>query len=142
MSNSKKLMLTALAVIFLIGATPLFADLDGIWEGYGEGSCETPAGTIIYPWQTWNGTVDEYGYFSGEWEDSDGNQGTFEGCMASLNPPVCPGVWTWRDDSSLEPIEMGLFQMVFYEVQGTCNGEWWPYSGAQGGTMWGWSIGD
>ncbi|TKJ43653.1 hypothetical protein CEE36_02925 [candidate division TA06 bacterium B3_TA06] len=151
MSNSKKLMLTALAVIFLIGATPLFAELDGIWEGYGEGSCETPAGIIIYPWQTWNGSLESW-LFTGHWQDLDGSSGGFQGAVISLaksvEPPYhtvahCEGTWTWMDPSGLEPLEMGPFNMEFNLDIDTCWGNWYSYSSPGiGGTMWGWRIGD
>ena len=149
MHNSKKLLIAALAVILLIGATPLFADLEGTWEGNGEGSCETPTGIIIYPWETWNGDVLN-GAFDGNWEDPDGNHGTFHGGITSFFTTVppsytfagCEGTWTWIDPSGLEPIELGSFWMTFNVDLDICWGEWLPYTNAQGGTMWGWRIGD
>ena len=69
MSNSKKLMLTALAVILLLGATPLFAQPVGTWEGTGEGWCPFPVpypSEYMKPWQTWKGRLepdpDQVGY--------------------------------------------------------------------------------
>lgn len=148
MRNSKKLII-ALAVILAIGATPIAADLDGIWEGYGEGSCETPTGIIIYPWETWNGTV-ENGTFEGVWEDSDDNYGDFLGSITHFytpEPPTytfahCEGTWTWVDPEGAAPTEMGDFSMEFNLGLDTCWGEWLPYTNAQGGTMWGWRIED
>jgi hypothetical protein len=149
MNNPKKLLI-ALAVIFLVGATPALADLDGIWEGYGEGWCYAPAGSIIlHPWQSWNGTVKE-GVFSGFWTDNEGNSGGFDGSILyffTTNPPSytfagCEGTWTWDDPSGLEPVELGGFHMTFNVDLDTCWGNWWPYDGSQGGTMWGWRIGD
>jgi hypothetical protein len=150
MSDYKKLLITALAVILLAGATPLAAELDGTWEGNGEGSCETPTGIIIYPWETWYGDVLN-GAFDGNWEDPDGNYGTFHGGIIffyiSVEPPSytmahCEGTWTWMSPDGLEPIEMGGFSMEFNLGLEICDGEWWPYSGAEGGTMWGWRIGN
>jgi len=149
MSNSKKLLIAALAVIFLAGATPALADLDGVWEGYGNGSCYTPNNTLIYPWQIWNGSLESW-LFTGQWQDLDGSSGDFYGsitCFFTPEPPTytfagCEGTWTWIDPSGLEPIELGSFWMTFNVDLDTCWGEWWPYSGAEGGTMWGWRIGD
>jgi len=150
MSNSKKLLIAAFAVIFLIGATPLFAELDGIWEGYGEGSCYAPDGTLIYPWQNWIGDVLN-GTFEGVWEDSDGNYGDFHGGIISfyisVEPPShtfahCEGTWTWVSSEGTIPIEMGPFSMEFNLDLETCDGEWWSYSGpGLGGHMWGERIG-
>ena len=150
MSNSKKLLIAALAVIFLLGATPLAAELDGIWEGYGEGSCETPAGIIIYPWQNWNGTV-ENGTFEGVWEDSDGNYGDFHGGIIyfyiSVEPPShtfahCEGTWTWVRSEGTIPIETGGFSMESNLDLETCEGEWSSCANSEFGTMWGYRIGD
>jgi hypothetical protein len=148
MKNSKALII-ALAVIFLVGATPALADLDGVWEGYGSGSYYLPDGSMIHPWQSWNGTVKE-GVFSGSWQDEDGNTGGFTGgiiCFYTTNPPSytfahCAGTWTWDDPSGLEPVELGSFNMEFNVDLDTCWGNWLPYNNLQGGTMWGWRIGD
>ena len=88
MSNSKKLLIV-FAVILAVGATPLFAELDGTWEGYGDGSCYAPDGTLIYPWQTWYGDVLN-GTFEGVWEDWDGNYGDFHGGIIYFYTPVEP----------------------------------------------------
>jgi hypothetical protein len=147
MQHSKKLMV-ALAVIFLVWATPALADLDGVWEGYGNGSCYAPDGSLIHPWQTWNGEVAD-GTFEGYWQDDDGSSGGFTGgiiCFYTPNPPTytfahCEGSWTWISPDG-ELFEMGDFNMEFNLGLDTCWGNWWPYTGAQGGTMWGWRIGN
>ena len=68
MSNSKKILIAALAVIFLAGATPALAD-PVYWSGSGEEVPweESPC-HIVYPWLDWHGTLMN-GSFQGEWED-------------------------------------------------------------------------
>ncbi|TKJ43644.1 hypothetical protein CEE36_02880 [candidate division TA06 bacterium B3_TA06] len=151
MSNSKKLLI-ALAVILAVGATPLLAQLEGPWAGNGEGSCKTPTGITIYPWQEWDGFV-ENGAFDGSWWDGD-NGGNFHGDIISISTPVppaephdvayCEGTWTWVNDEG-EEISMGQFWMNFDLLYGTCEGEWWPCNRPEPwgpGIMWGWRIGD
>ncbi len=147
MSNSKKLLIAALAVIFLLGATPLAAELDGVWAGHGNGTYEPPSGIVpIHPWQTWEGLV-ESGAFDGSWWDSEGYYGNFHGDIIYLSQEVahCKGEWTWIDESCYPPreITVGPFEMDFHYVIETCRGAWWSEDTVvPQGHMWGWWIGD
>ncbi|TKJ43648.1 hypothetical protein CEE36_02900 [candidate division TA06 bacterium B3_TA06] len=142
MSNSKKLLIAALAVIFLAGATPLAAQLAGVWAGTGEGCC-SPPGTTIYPWQTWKGEIpNSQDVFSGKWWDADSNRGTFHGkiIISSVTEAYCEGIWN-LDDPSGASIIGGDFKMTFYILEGTCEGTWisiWPT--ALPATMRGWKV--
>ncbi|TKJ43642.1 hypothetical protein CEE36_02870 [candidate division TA06 bacterium B3_TA06] len=142
MSNFKKLTIAALAVIFLIGATPIAAELDGIWEGHGDGTWRPPSGIVpVHPWQTWKGTV-ENGRFYGEWYDSTGAHGRFQGVIPSLTQEVayCEGFWTWVDEGCDPPreITVGPFEMDFHYVIETCRGAWWSeLTAVPQGHMWG-----
>lgn len=128
MSNPKKILLTGLVVIFLVGTTPLAAQLDGFWAGTGTGCCH-PEGTIItiYPWQTWDGFVVNHEVFYGEWEDSLGHHGTFEGRVVQIDPTyaVFEGTWRWTDPTILIiPPVIGEFHMDFDILGRVCKGEW------------------
>jgi hypothetical protein len=94
MNRPQKILITALAVVILLGAAPAFADLDGVWAGEGEGSCCAPDNTIIYPWQIWEGEVAE-GVFEGEWYNDDGSHGGFSGGIIYFYVSVEPGAHTW-----------------------------------------------
>jgi len=136
MSNSKKLILTALAVILLLGATPLFAQPVGTWEGTGEGWCPFPVpypSEYMNPWQTWKGRLEpdpnQVGYiFFGDWYDASEEHGSFKG-RAILETPTeisCRGDWYWWDERSLPPrvYHMGTFNMAFRRDGRSCRGEW------------------
>jgi hypothetical protein len=144
MRNLKRIVI-AMAVIFLVGATPALAELDGTWAGEGEGWCCAPDGSIIYAWQTWIGEVAK-GAFKGHWEDSDGNGGTFEGGIIYLNEytAYCKGKWTWISPDGATPIVMGPFDMLLHylDEDETCGGTWTTPDAAVLGTMWGERIGD
>jgi len=137
MHKTKKTILTALAVILLLAATPAFAQLAGTWAGVGAGSAHPP-GTVIYPWQEWKGFIpDSEDAFYGEWCDADGNHGKFKG---KLVPSPIPeerhfkGYWTWDDPSSVSK-KAGDFHMVFYFLEDYCKGTWtsiWPSPGFPG----------
>ena len=141
MSNPKKLLIAALAVIFLAGATPLAAQLPGTWQGTGTGSTQTPTERpfLIYPWQTWGGTL--HGLeFTGMWVDQRGFHGCFRGETPPISPPefaVYRGEWTWINDETGDTITMGTFEMTFFFLEDTCEGEWWRYCTPDHGTMTG-----
>ena len=147
MHNSKKLILAALAVVLLLGAAPLAAQIAGTWEGTGRGSCYPHPSTVIYPWQTWVGEIpNSEDVFSGEWRDSEGNHGIFKGEIewTSVIVAICNGSWYWFDPTgpSHEPVYGGDFEMKFYVLEEICEGTWtsiWPSPGMPG-TMRGWKI--
>ncbi|TET23355.1 MAG: hypothetical protein E3J71_03055 [Candidatus Stahlbacteria bacterium] len=148
MSNSKKILIAALAVIFLAGATPIAAQIAGTWEGTGRGCCYPRLSTVIYPWQEWKGEIpNSQDVFTGEWWDADGNHGTFKGAVEfSVIPELAyaEGEWTWYDPTgpSHEPLYGGDFEMTFYILEGRCEGTWtsiWP-SPSDHGTMRGRKI--
>jgi hypothetical protein len=146
MSNSKKLLLTALAVVLLLGAAPLAAQIAGTWEGTGRGSCYPYPSTVIYPWQEWKGEIpNSEDAFSGEWWDANDNHGTFEGeiLWISTDVAICNGEWTWYDPTgSDDPVYGGDFEMKFYVYERECTGTWttiWP-SPSEQGTMRGWKV--
>ena len=132
MSNSKKLLITALAVIFLVGAGPVFAQFGGFWAGTGTGCCHPESTTItIYPWQRWGGFVEYDERFHGEWEDSLGHQGTFEGRVVQIDSiyAVFEGTWEWTFFTPpvyppIIPPVIGEFHMDFDRLTYTCRGEW------------------
>jgi hypothetical protein len=142
MRNSKKLIITALAVILLLGATPLAAQLAGTWAGTGRGSCCPHPGVTIYPWQEWKGEIpNSEDVFTGEWWDSNGNQGIFKGEIdwPSITVAVAKGSWYWYDPTGpAKPVYGGDFEMKFYPMASIppyCNGTWtsiWPSPGLPG----------
>ena len=142
MSNSKKILLTGLAVILLLGATPLAAQIAGTWEGTGTSCCCPHPGTIIYPWQKWVGEIpNSEDVFTGEWKDSLDNRGTFKGeiLWISTTVAIARGSWYWFDPTgpSHEPVYGGDFEMKFYVYERECTGTWtsiWP-SPCEQGTM-------
>jgi len=135
MHKTKKTILTALAVILLLAATPGFAQLAGTWAGTGRGDCYPRPGVVIYPWQEWKGFIpNSEDVFSGEWWDADGNHGTFKGTPVPSPIPEerrFEGKWTWYDPLSPtpDPVVGGKFKMTFYFLDGWCEGNWtsiWP----------------
>ena len=146
MSNSKKLLIAALAVIFLAGATPLTAQLAGTWAGEGEGWCPFPVpypSEYMKPWQNWKGFIpNSEDVFTGEWWDGDNKRGNFKGEIIFISPEdaYCKGEWTWLDERFYPPREyyMGPFSMKFKLVEKLyCYGEWQGHlpSGIYSGTM-------
>jgi hypothetical protein len=142
MSNSKKLLIAALAVILAVGATPLFAELEGTWAGDGRGFIVDPSGIpsdTVYVWQHWEGTVRD-GDFWGEWSDADGHHGKFKGgiILMSITEAYCEGEWLWIDDSVEPPVIRlrGSFDMIFRyrDDDETCSGNWY-YNNVQHGNM-------
>ena len=142
MLNSKKIILAALAVILLLGATPAFAQLAGTWAGTGTGAAYPPCHPPIYPWQNWKGEIPlTQDIFTGDWYDADGNNGIFKGEIewVSITVALCKGRWYWFDPTgpSHEPIYGGDFEMKFYVLEEYCEGKWtsiWP-SPSDHGTM-------
>jgi hypothetical protein len=140
MSTPKKLLLTGLAVILLLGATPLAAQLAGTWAGTGEGCCCPRPGVVIYPWQEWKGEIpNSQDVFYGEWCDADGNHGRFEGKPIPSIPEIAVfrGFWTWETPQGI--FRGGEFKMIFYFMSSEpyCEGTWtsiWP-SPCPPGTM-------
>ncbi len=153
MSNSKKILIAALAVIFLAGATPLAAEY---WMGNGEEiPWEEPGGLIVYPWLEWSGTLVD-GVFSGKWEDPTSGDGeippdtvfrVFSGSIIYFYTPYeggptfahCEGEWNIAYLNRM--LICGPFSMEFNITDGTCEGSWESFDGFCG-TMWGWRIGD
>jgi hypothetical protein len=131
MPNLKRVILTALAVILVVGATPAAAQLVGTWAGEGTGCCSPNPWIVIYPWQNWKGEIPEdEDVFKGEWWDADGNHGSFFGKPAPFSTPeskIYQGYWTWEPSSGI--YKGGEFTMTFYFLEGECKGTWnsiWP----------------
>ncbi len=142
MHKVKKLLLAMLAVVMLLGATPLFAELEGTWAGEGRGFFIYPAGIpsdTVYVFQRWEGVV-RNGEFRGEWSDADGHSGKFRGriILMSLTEAYCEGEWLWIDTSVDPPVirARGPFNMTFYyrDEDETCSGNWF-YNNVHRGTM-------
>ena len=132
------LLLVAVPLICL-AAGPL-CPIVGTWAGEGSGSAYPP-GTIIYPWQYWNGEVTDDGKtFHGEWNDETGNFGKFKGKIfwISLDTAVATGAWTWIHPSSVSK-KAGDFKMTFKAYEKVCKGEWTTIylSTSPKGYMWG-----
>ncbi|TKJ43651.1 hypothetical protein CEE36_02915 [candidate division TA06 bacterium B3_TA06] len=148
MSNPKKILIAALAVIFLAGATPLLAQLNGTWAGEGEGVCSPPppipTDFPIYAWQNWKGLVEDNEVFYGEWYDNRCNNGTFKGEIVFVTPEdaYCEGEWHWFDERYDPPrvYYMGPFSMKFKLEEAICYGEWRTYYSNESGTMKGEKI--
>ncbi len=130
MSNIKKIVLSLVAIVLLLGASSVSASLAGTWRGEGTGSCFPHPGMEIYPWQDWKGEISEKeDIFKGEWRDKAGNHGTFEG---KLVPSPIPeerrfeGEWTWDDPLSMSilPVVGGKFKMIFCIYSKECKGTW------------------
>ncbi len=150
----RKIIPVVAAAIILFWGAPLFADLDGLWEGEGKGYCyppfPTPYAYTIYAWQKWSGCVENKEVFYGKWEDEKGNYGQFEGKILPVSPSdkyvIGEGKWTWFNVFGKEPeeITMGPFTMYFYYNDDYCEGKWWTdYSPSiKIGTMTGKRIGD
>ncbi len=132
-----KISMASLAMIVIVAAAPLAAQVAGAWGGVGDGEAYPPTGDIIYPWQNWTGEIptDEE-TFSGSWWDADGSHGTFYGVQGpSISPVIAvfSGTWTW--ENSDEIVKGGEFTMNFYLLYGTCSGTWtsvWPSPGTPG----------
>ncbi len=147
MSTPKKILLTGLAVILLLGATPIAAQIAGTWEGTGEGCCCPRLSTVIYPWQNWIGAIPlTQDVFTGEWWDADCNHGIFKGeiLWISTDVAISNGRWYWYDPtgSDPQPVYGGDFEMKFYVYERECTGTWtsiWP-SPCEQGTMRGWKV--
>ena len=149
MSNCKKLIIAALAVIFLVGATPALAD-PVYWSGTGERiPWEESPGHIVYPWFQWHGTLMN-GSFQGEWEECTDKYPTypFFGSIIYYYTPGddgptfahCEGDWC-IDFGNGTLLECGWFTMEFNMTEGTCEGHWESFDGFIG-TMWSWGAGD
>lgn len=144
MLSGKRIAIAAFALL-MIAVTPIFAELDGNWEGQGEGTWNPPSGIIpLHPWENWEGTVKE-GVFNGTWYDSEGYTGDFYGTITAISPTTayCEGTWSWNDASGITSI--GPFWMTFnYETE-LCKGTWSSYDAVSAeplGTMWGERVGD
>lgn len=141
----RKLLLSALAAMLIIGATPAFAQIAGPWEGTGTGICQPPfpsPSKAMGPWRVWTGEIpDDESTFSGDWHDDWGFHGTFYGENIAGTPDeaIFTGTWTVIDDNSGDIYEMGTFYMHFPYAGKACHGEWWIYTAAAPrGTMTGW----
>ena len=146
MRNLQKTILGAVALVLLLSAVPVSADLIGTWAGTGTGNCHPRNSVVIYPWSVWEGQVfvseeEDATIFVGEWEDELGNHGTFRGRVLPISTApderICRGRWTWYDPDgvSVEPVVGGQFRMVFHPEEAVCEGIWtsiWPSSSAQG----------
>jgi hypothetical protein len=133
----RKIIHVAFVALFLLSATPAFAQLYGTWAGSGDGYCFPPDTKIIYPWQNWKGTIPDPSSgakfkFTGEWYDELGNSGRFVGSPVPSIPEVTAfrGTWYWYDPSGAsDPVYGGDFEMIFYFMKGYCKGTWttiWP----------------
>ncbi|MBN2379650.1 hypothetical protein JXM67_07610 [candidate division WOR-3 bacterium] len=146
MRRTQKIILVALTMILLLGATPVFTEIEGKWKGTGTGNCHPHPGMIIFPWSVWEGKVyvsedENITILEGEWKDELGNHGTFQGrfLLVSSSPDerICTGRWTWFDPTvnTAEPVFGGKFRMVFHPEEAVCEGNWtsiWVSSGAIG----------
>lgn len=143
----RKILLTAVAVTVMLGATPLFAQLAGVWEGTGTGNAYPHPGVVIYPWQNWQGEIPAtQDVFTGEWYDSLGNHGIFKGEVEFSPIPeiaYAKGSWYWYDPTgTADPVYGGDFEMTFWFLNERCNGIWntiWP-SSSDRGTMKGYKV--
>jgi hypothetical protein len=145
----RKIILIALAAMFIIGATPALAQVAGVWEGTGSGNAHPHPGVVIYPWQQWTGEIPKtLDVFSGKWSDKAGNYGIFEGKQVPSIPEIVAfkGSWYWNDPDgpSDKPVYGGDFEMRFHFMGGNfwCEGTWttiWISSSAKG-TMKGWKV--
>jgi hypothetical protein len=150
MFNTKKLLTVVVAAVFLAAAAPLSAELEGHWEGEGDGWCYSPDGSNIpvYAWQTWQGDVDlgSIVSFTGTWADEVGHEGGFSGSIIALSQTtaICQGTWTLVTPDGAQPIVMGPFHMTFHYAayQETCEGYWSTPEAVIMGTMWGERTGD
>lgn len=136
--HNRKRILVVLAIILFGVASPAFAQLAGTWVGEGTGNCYPRPGTVIYPWQEWKGEIpNSMDVFFGEWYDSDGNHGSFEGKPVPSIPEVAvfEGFWTWETPQGV--FRGGDFKMTFYFMSSRpyCEGTWtsiWPSPGLPG----------
>jgi len=137
----KKIILSALAAVLLLGASPAFAQLAGVWVGEGTGSCSPRPGVVICPWQNWKGEIpNSQDRFTGEWYDEAGNCGIFKAEVEFSPIPeiaYAEGAWYWFDPTgpAHRPVYGGDFKMTFYFCEGKCEGVWttiWPSVTPQG----------
>ncbi|NLI98699.1 hypothetical protein GX441_08595 [bacterium] len=144
----RKILIAAIAVALILAASPAMAQLAGVWEGTGKGNCYPRNSTVIYPWQQWKGEIPAtQTTFSGTWNDSLGNHGTFKGKIEFSPIPElakAKGSWYWFDPlgPSTQPVYGGDFVMDFWFTMNRCNGNWttiWPSTSAEG-TMKGWKV--
>jgi hypothetical protein len=149
MRSFTKLVLITLAVVLLLGASPVFAQPVGTWDGTGEGWCPFPVpypSEYMKPWQIWKGRLEpdpnQVGYvFFGDWYDASGERGSFKG-RAILETPTeiyVEGDWYWIDDRFDPPQYhlMGPFSMKFRRDGRSCKGKWQAHLpfGIYSGTM-------
>lgn len=126
MNNSKKLII-ALAVIFLVGATPALAD-----PVYWSGSGDQVEWEGIYPWFHWHGTLMN-GSFTGEWKELTDKPTTypFFGSIIYYYTPGddgptyahCEGDWCIDPHNGTLRV-CGTFTMEFNITAGICEGVW------------------
>lgn len=141
MNQGKKILMGTLALAFLLGAAPLFAQADGHWAGTGTGHTHPPIPIPLYieAWKYWEGEV-EGEEFAGEWRD-DFEHGYFEGTLtfSSVTEAHCEGEWYWISANG-EAYLMGPFKMTFYIDGNDCKGQWEVYHDEDVGTMKGRKI--
>ncbi|MBN2379644.1 hypothetical protein JXM67_07580 [candidate division WOR-3 bacterium] len=132
----RKIILAIAALVLLISATPVSAQLAGTWTSEGTGYCYPRNNVIIHPWQTWKGEIpNTMDLFKGDWYDADGNHGIFKGEPVPSIPEIAvyKGAWYWYDPASpsSRPRYGGEFEMTFYFMSSHpyCEGTWttiWP----------------
>lgn len=132
----RKFLFAALAATLIMGATPLFAEADGIWTGTGTGHTHPPIPIPLYieAWKYWKGEV-QGDKFTGEWRD-DFEHGFFKGVLIFATPEEthCTGEWYWIAANG-EAYLMGPFKMTFYLEGNDCKGQWKVYHDDDIGTM-------
>jgi hypothetical protein len=142
----RRIILATTALVLLVAATPIAAQLAGTWVGTGTGNAYPSSGVVIYPWQEWKGEIpDAEDVFVGEWQDSLGNHGTFKGAPVPSPIPeerCFDGEWTWYSPESDIPIVGGKFKITFWFLEGYCNGNWTTIwlSTSDRTTMIGWKV--
>lgn len=143
----RKVIVSAIALALILGASPALAQVAGTWVGTGDGKAYPHPGVIIHPWQQWKGEIpDAQDVFSGEWSDEDGNYGIFKGSPVPSIPEVVVfrGEWYWYDPDGFsdQPVLGGDFEMIFHFMdEYWCEGTWtsvWISSSSDKGTMKGW----
>lgn len=129
MRKTSVLILGALALVFIVGAGILNADVY-TWSGTGTGSWYW--GSFHgHPFQTWTAEVDEdvpYAIIQGLWVDDVIRLGVF--WDSTWNGTVCTGAWT-----AVTTVGDGEFTIDFNFDENTCSGYWTSTNGYGSGTI-------